>query len=118
MCASLVRTLASTQRYTIVRRIAEEDLFRYLRHRSPSLYSPRERAALTLLEWLVDPRAPDLVRRYRFLLDREGRVRRGARSGEGPWEWWLQAGEGEARTAEVLDDWEREVIRTEGWDAA
>ncbi|GAA6002560.1 uncharacterized protein JCM10292_007726 [Rhodotorula paludigena] len=114
----IIRTLASTQRYTIVRRIAEEDLFRYLRHRSPSLYTPRERAALTLLEWLVDPRAPDLVRRYRFLLDREGRVRRGARSGESPWEWWLQAGEGEARTAEVLDDWEREVIRTEGWDAA
>ncbi|TNY23075.1 hypothetical protein DMC30DRAFT_414540 [Rhodotorula diobovata] len=75
----IIRTLASTQRYTTVRRICEADLTHYLSH----LHTPtvRERDALTLLQWFQEDGAPP---------------------------------ERSSWTRE-LDEWEREVVRSEGW---
>ncbi|GAA5889249.1 hypothetical protein JCM8208_007815 [Rhodotorula glutinis] len=109
----IIRTFASMQRFTNVRRIAEEDLAEYLsRHPSPS---PRERAALVLLRWFQRRDAPR-DRRYRFFIERNGRLRRGTRGHDG-WEWWFApTGPGglERREGE-LDEWERDVVRREGW---
>ncbi|GAA5838717.1 hypothetical protein JCM9279_003838 [Rhodotorula babjevae] len=109
----IIRTLAATQRYSILRRIAEGDLTRYLsRHTSPS---PREHAALVLLRWFQRADAPP-ERRYRFFIDRRGRPRRGA-GREAGWEAWLAPpGPGGAQRSErELDEWERDVVRREGW---
>ncbi|GAA5928126.1 hypothetical protein JCM3775_002824 [Rhodotorula graminis] len=109
----IIRTFGSMQRFTSVRRIAEEDLTQYLsRVGSPS---SRERAALVLLRWFQRPDAPH-DRRYRFFVERGGTVRRGPR-GEDGWEWWFapRGPGGIERRESELDEWERDVIRTEGW---
>jgi len=101
------------QRFTNVRRIAEDELTDFLgRERSPT---PRERAALVLLLWFQRRGAPP-SRRYRFFVERSGRVRRGPR-GEDGWEWWFSpAGPGGLERSErELDEWEMDVVRREGW---
>ncbi|GAA6048372.1 hypothetical protein JCM3770_000973 [Rhodotorula araucariae] len=105
----IIRTLASSGRYTNVRRICEEELMRYLLHASAP--TARERDARTLVRWLAAAGA-DPVRRYRFLIDRAGRARTGPR-GEPGWEWWFA--DGGNRSAQELDVWEEEVRRKEGW---
>ncbi|BGP41742.1 hypothetical protein JCM10449v2_005733 [Rhodotorula kratochvilovae] len=102
---------APLARYTIVRRICEEDLTRYLSH--ASALTARERDARTLLRWLAEAGAP-VERRYRFFVDREGRARRGSR-GEAGWEWWFAGGEEARRSMRELDEWEEETRKREGW---
>ena len=96
---------------SIVRRICEEDLTRYLSH--ASALTARERGALMLLRWFAEAGAP-AERRYRFFVDREGRARRGLRE-EAGYEWWFAGGEEARRSMCELDEWEEETRKSEGW---
>ncbi|GAA5889251.1 hypothetical protein JCM8208_007816 [Rhodotorula glutinis] len=75
--------------------------------------SPRQRASLTLLEWLNTTAHPD--RHYLFLSEPDGRLR-GEKTGVEPWRWWVARAEGARSTAvEVLDEWERDTLAMEQW---
>ncbi|KPV72393.1 uncharacterized protein RHOBADRAFT_55862 [Rhodotorula graminis WP1] len=75
--------------------------------------SPRQRASLTLLEWLNTTAQPD--RHYLFLSEPDGRLR-GEKTGVEPWRWWFARAEaGRSTAVEVLDDWERDTLSMEQW---
>ncbi|GAA5917701.1 hypothetical protein JCM6882_003479 [Rhodosporidiobolus microsporus] len=107
----LLREHSSTLRFSDAVDASQRELLTYLTSSPRSNLSPRERRALTLLEWLNE----DTTRWHTFFSLPDRSLRSGE-GGEESWEWWLKEPEkGEYRDKRALDDWEGEMMRKEEW---
>ncbi|BGP26111.1 proteophosphoglycan ppg4 [Rhodotorula toruloides] len=107
----LAREYASVIRLSEATQHAERELIRRLN--SLRRVTPHQAAAIVLLRWLQPPHTRN--RHYLFFTHPDGSLRFEDR-GEPPWAWWFKRVEtGDLCTAEVLDDWEKEVLAEEDW---